>query len=257
MRLLFRSDIRINIIKIISLYLNEKQTMSYNLFTENMKLADLLLSNYRLLYVFPYFDISLGFGETTVKQACDERNISPHFFLLVCNVYTYADYVPNHATLQKVSVEEMIVYLRKSHQDYINHRIPHIISHVYELVSSSPKSHGDILVKFCEKYRDDLNSHFRYEEENVYPHIFDQQKGVKGLIEKIERSHSRHQNLETALHDLKNIIIKYIPQNNNIEETRTNVLIYLSLFEADINAHTRLEDKILMSLIKYIENNLT
>lgn len=229
--------------------------MNHNLFTENMKLADLLLSNYRLLYVFPYFDISLGFGETTVKQACDERKISTDFFLLVCNVYTYAKYIPNYATLKKIPVQEMITYLRRSHQDYIDNRIPHIINHVYELVSCSPKSHGDMLVKFCEKYKDDVTSHFRYEEEHVYPYISNLQKGVKGLSEKIERSHNRDQNLETALHDLKNIIIKYIPQNSTIEKTRTNVLIYLFLFEADINAHTRLEDKILMSLVEYIENS--
>lgn len=230
--------------------------MSHNLFTENMKLADLLLSNYRLLYVFPYFNISLGFGETTVKQACEERGISIDLFLLVCNVYTYADYIPNHTILKRVPVQEMIGYLRKSHQDYINNRIPHIIDHVYELVSSSPKSHGDMLVKFCEKYRDDVTAHFRHEEEFVYPYITDLQNGEKGSFDKIMRSHDRHQNLETALHDLKNIIIKYIPQNSSIEIIRTNVLIYLFLFESDINAHARLENKILMSLVEYIENNI-
>lgn len=229
--------------------------MSHNLFTENMKLADLLLSNYRLLYVFPYFDISLGFGETTVKQACDERRISVDFFLLVCNVYTYADYVPGYSVLKKIPVEEMIVYLRRSHQDYIDNRIPHIINHVYELVSSSPKTHGEMLVKFCEKYRDDVTAHFRHEEEFVYPYIINLQKGEKKSFEKVMQSHDRHQNLETALHDLKNIIIKYIPQNSNIEQIRTNVLIYLFLFESDINAHARLENKILMSLVKYINNN--
>lgn len=229
--------------------------MSHSLFTENMKLADLLLQNYRLLYVFPYFDISLGFGETTVKQACQEREISTDFFLLVCNVYTYADYVPSDNILKKIPTDELIEYLRRSHQDYIDNRIPHIINHVYELVSFIPKSHGDMLVEFCKKYREDVTSHFRYEEEFVYPHIADLQKGVKSLSSKVERDHSLRHNLETALHDLKNIIIKYIPQNSTIEKTRTNVLIYLFLFEADINAHTRLENRILLSLVEHIENN--
>lgn len=228
--------------------------MTHSLFTQNMKLADLLLSNYRLLYVFPYFDISLGFGETTVNQACQEREMSSDFFLLVCNVYTYADYVPNESVLKKISAHEMITYLRKSHQDYIDNRIPHIINHVYELVSFIPKSHGDMLVEFCKKYREDVTSHFRHEEEVVYPYILDAANGVKSLPHKVDRDHNLRYNLETALHDLKNIIIKYIPQNSEIEKTRTNVLIYLFLFEADLNAHTRLENKILMSLIEYIEN---
>lgn len=229
--------------------------MRQNLFTENMKLADLLLTNYRLLYVFPYFDISLGFGETTVKQACKKRNISIELFLLVCNVYTYTNYVPSGHNLKKVPVDEMIIYLRKSHQDYIENRIPHIINHIYELVSCIPKSHGDMLVRFCEKYREDVTAHFHYEEEQVYPYIENLQRGNKSNVQKKDRlHHTLHHNLETALHDLKNIIIKYIPQNDAIEQNRTNVLIYLMLFEADINAHTRLEDKILMSLVEYIEN---
>lgn len=229
--------------------------MNYSLFTENMKLADLLLLNYRLLYVFPYFDISLGFGETSVKQACKERNISTDFFLLVCNVYTHAEYAPEESVIKKITAEEMISYLRKSHQDYIDNRIPHIINHVYELVSCIPKSHGDMLVKFCQKYREDLTAHFQLEEKFVYPYITDLQKGLKGSSHKVERDHNLRYNMETALQDLKNIIIKYIPQNDVIEETRTNVLIYLSLFEADINAHTRLENKILMSLIAHIEKS--
>lgn len=229
--------------------------MSHSLFTENMKLADLLLHNYRLLYVFPYFDISLGFGETTVKQACQEREISTDFFLLVCNVYTYPDYIPSENILKRIPTEELISYLRRSHQDYINNRIPHIINHVYELVSFIPKSHGDMLVEFCKKYREDVTSHFLHEEKFVYPHIGDLQKGIKSLSSKVEREHNLQHNLETALHDLKNIIIKYIPQNSIIEQTRTNVLIYLFLFEADINAHTRLENRILTSLVEHIENN--
>lgn len=231
--------------------------MRHSLFTENMKLADLLLANYRLLYVFPYFDISLGFGETTVKQACDEKKVSIDLFLLVCNVYSYPKYVPTHETLKKIPLLEMIVYLRKSHQDYIDHRIPHIIDHVYELVSFSPKKHGEMLVQFCEKYREDVTSHFIHEEEVVYPYITDLLDGVTTSAKKNERAQGFHKNLETALHDLKNIIIKYLPENKAIEQTRTNVLIYLFLFEADLDAHTRLEKKILRSLVEFVENSNT
>ncbi len=229
--------------------------MNYSLFSGNMKLADLLLTNYRLLYVFPYFDIALGFGETTVKQACQERGISVNLFLLVCNIYSFPKYVPSQAELKQIPVEELIVYLEKSHKDYIDNRIPHIISHVLDLVKYSPKRHGEMLVEFCEKYRDDVMSHFEYEEKEVFPYIIDLLRGKDVSKKNFDKQgDTDHQNLETALHDLKNIIIKYMPQNTSIEQIRTNVLIYLFLFEADLSAHTLLEEKILISLVNYIDN---
>lgn len=231
--------------------------MSHSLFSANMKLADLLLTNYRLLYIFPYFDISLGFGDITVKQACEEKAISVDLFLLVCNIYSNPKYTPDYAHLEKVPVKDLIAYLEKSHLDYINNRIPHIIAHVLDLVSDIPKKQGEMLVSFCEKYKEDVISHFKYEEEEVFPYVI-------GLLDKTVQPKKRirsyeetHQSLATALQDLKNIIIKYLPPNKAIEQNRTNVLVYLFLFEADLGAHTLLEDKILVSLVEYIENNKT
>ena len=37
--------------------------MNYAIFSENTRMADLILANSRLLYVLPYFEINLGFGE--------------------------------------------------------------------------------------------------------------------------------------------------------------------------------------------------
>lgn len=231
--------------------------MSHSLFSANMKLADLLLTNYRLLYIFPYFNISLGFGDITVRQACEERGISVDLFLLVCNIYSNPQYIPDYIHLGKIPVRDLIAYLEKSHHDYITNRIPHIIAHVLDLVSDIPKKQAEMLIAFCEKYKEDVISHFRYEEREVFPYII-------GLLDKtiqpkktIRSYEETHKNLATALQDLKNIIIKYLPPNSSIEQNRTNVLVYLFLFEADLGAHTLLEDKILVSLVEYIENNNT
>lgn len=215
-------------------------------FTEDQKLADLLIENYRLLTVFPYFDIALGFGEKTVRQICVEKNISLPLFLLVCNVSSFDDYIPSEDIIKKTPAKDFVDYLRISHIDYIEHRIPHIINHIYDLVSDIPKRHGEMLVEFCEKYRADVTAHFQEEEEHVYKYI------LTGDIKKLKTRRElggNHNHLETTIHDLKNIIIKYIPENKDIEYTRANVLIYLCLFEQDLEAHTRLEDTIFKSII--------
>jgi len=51
---------------------------------------------------------------------------------------------------------------------------------------------------------------------------------------------------------LKNIIIKYLPQDCTIEKCR-DILLNLFMFEYDLSKHTLLEDKILVSLVEYIE----
>ena len=46
------------------------------LFSEKMKLADMMLASSKLLYVFPRFGIKLGFGEKSVSDICSELDIS-------------------------------------------------------------------------------------------------------------------------------------------------------------------------------------
>ena len=47
--------------------------MNHILFFGKMKLADVLLTNYKLLLVLNRFDIHLGFGEKSVEEVCSLR----------------------------------------------------------------------------------------------------------------------------------------------------------------------------------------
>ena len=57
-------------------------------FSESMKLADLIDVNFKLLNVLSRLGISLGFGENTIREMCDRQGIDLNSFLLICNVYT-------------------------------------------------------------------------------------------------------------------------------------------------------------------------
>ena len=60
--------------------------MKHLLFTERMKMADLVHANYRLLYVLPRFGIQLGFGDKSIEEICPAHNLAVSLLLLVCNV---------------------------------------------------------------------------------------------------------------------------------------------------------------------------
>ncbi|MDR1526436.1 MAG: hemerythrin domain-containing protein [Dysgonamonadaceae bacterium] len=229
--------------------------MNHGVFSEKMKVADLVLTNYRLLYVFPCFGLSLGLGESTVKQVCEKNGISVSLFLLVCNLYTFENYFPDASILMQLPLNDLMQYLRNAHQDYLNNRMPKVIAQVLNLTDTSQVKHGKMLMEFCGKYRQELITHFDYEEQIVFPYIKKLLEGGKTGQYKIKEYERNHSNLNAALSDLKNIIIKYLPPECAIEKCR-NVLIDLFLFESDLSKHTLLEDQILIALVEQIEKTL-
>jgi regulator of cell morphogenesis and NO signaling len=226
-----------------------------NLFSEKMKMADLVFANYQLLYVFPRFDLKLGWGESSVKQVCEKQNISLPLFLLVCNLYTFDDYLPEMATLTRIRLEDLMKYLKSSHRDYLETRLPKLISKILNLLNGCCVRHGEMLMGFCEKYRQEVVEHFDYEEYTVFPYINNLLEGQKTGKYKIKEYERNHTTIDTALNDLKNIIIKYMPMDCTIEKCR-DVLIDLFLFESDLSKHTLLEETILISLVEQIEKQI-
>ncbi|MDR2682499.1 MAG: hemerythrin domain-containing protein [Dysgonamonadaceae bacterium] len=229
--------------------------MNHGVFSEKMKAADLALANYRLLYVFPCFGLSLGLGESTVRQVCEKNGISVALFLLVCNLYTFEEYYPDAGVLRQIPLDELMQYLRNAHQDYLNNRMPKVIAQVMNLTDDGPEQHVRMLMEFCGKYKQELIVHFDYEEQIVYPYIEKLLEGGPTGPYKIKEYERNHSNLNAALSDLKNILIKYLPPECSVEKCR-DVLIDLFLFESDLSKHTLLEDHILIALVEEIERKI-
>ncbi|MBQ5424541.1 MAG: hemerythrin domain-containing protein, partial [Bacteroidales bacterium] len=61
-----------------------------------------------------------------------------------------------------------------------------------------------------------------------------------------------HSNIEEKLHDLKNIVIKYLPENAS-QQSRINVLNEIFKIENDLNKHSVIENKILIPLVSKYE----
>ena len=100
-----------------------REQLNSEFFTTSMKLADILLTNHSLLTVLPRFEIQLGFGDKNLLDVCKQYKVNEHFFLLVCNVYTFDSYLPEKETLSTLDVTSLIEYLQRSHAYYIKDRI--------------------------------------------------------------------------------------------------------------------------------------
>lgn len=228
------------------------------------RLADLVLSSPQILPVLTRFSISLGLGEKTIEQICSENSIHLDFFLEVVRSYTQPEHRPESG-LDDFSITLIIEYLRHSHFEYIKVSLPRIESDIHHLISHcrpENKSKLSRLGDYFEAYREALVSHFRLEDEVLFPYAENLENAIttrsqakiptppeKKLLE------SQHEHLENSLTDLKNIIVRYLPPIRD-QHTCMNILHQLFEMEKDLADHSRIEDMVLLPRMKKYEQKL-
>lgn len=225
----------------------------YMLFSGDTKMADVILRNYRLLTLLPRFDIRLGFGEKSLSQVCAKHGVNEHFFILVCNINTFDDYCPDRDELVDIDIDSMLKYLKKSHDYYVNDRIDSLERKLTMVAGCGTGYSHKILDKFFAEYKQEVLKHFAYEENEVFPNIMALTKG-ENVDFHIAQYEENHDNIDDKLSDLKNIIIKYLPEDCSTKE-RNDILTDIFLFEEDLTKHTRIEDKVLIPYVREVEKS--
>lgn len=226
--------------------------MTHTLFSAKMKLADVLLANYKLLLVLNRFDIHLGFGEKSVEEVCRRQGIPASLLLMVCNVYTYEDYLPTESELQSFDTDSLLKYLRNSHHYYKIKCLPKIRQQMDDIAEQVNNRPVQILLRFYTDYQKEVLNHFEYEETVAFPYTDFLLKGNQTKAYSISQFEKNHTNIEEKLNDLKNIIIKYLPDMAMSEHLQT-LLFDLFELEDDFRKHTLIENKILVPLVEQLE----
>jgi regulator of cell morphogenesis and NO signaling len=235
--------------------------MAVFIIKENMKLSDIVESDKRALVLFPRFGIELGFGDITVAGICAEKEIDLNFFLLMVNTFLNPDYFPD-SKLRDVDVDMLIGYLVESHNYYLEEKIPYLQSLLEEFKAVVEHPAVVQLERFFEQYIDEVRSHLAYEDETAFPYIAmisSFRKKASAPLGKIDYSvevfEERHDNIEEKLSDLKSLLIKYFPPASD-RYIRIRFLNELIDFEEDLINHARIEDKVLIPVVKQIEKQL-
>lgn len=226
--------------------------MKTKYFVANMKMADVIAANHNLILVMPRLGLALGFGEHTVAELCSEHHLSVDFALLVFNVYTFDDYLPDTRDVQSVDLSNLVSYLKISHQYYLKERLPHIERHLQKVATNAGDRYGLILNKFFIEYKTEVFDHFACEEKEVFPYL---EKLVKGVsCEKPTAQHfaDNHSDMVDKLTDLTQIVYKYLPGDTMTEELNELVFGIMQL-SSDLQKHALLEEKILIPYISNLE----
>ena len=214
--------------------------MSHTPFTAAMKLSDVLFENRNLLLLLPRFGIPVGFGEKTIGQICAEQGVSTDLFLYVCNAYCYEGFSASDSNVAADELPAFLRYLRASHHYYIDERLPHIARHLNDVARKAGSPYGDSLRKFFEDYKKEVEDHFTFEEEHIFP------TAVKDIARSKKDFMSAHDSIEEKLSDLTQIIFKYLPENISSEEIIELTFDIFQLAE-DLDRHTVLEEAVFTS----------
>ncbi|MBR5603226.1 MAG: hemerythrin domain-containing protein [Bacteroidales bacterium] len=219
---------------------------------ENTKMAELVISNPKLMLTLSRFGMELGFGDHSVKEVCEKANVNSSFFLMICNIYSNPDYIPTSDDLNTVDIEAVLSYLSESHKYYVEERIPHIEYHLKRIIEACPERFGNTLKRFFEEYKKEVAHHFKYEEETVFPYINALCDNHVEKVFSINEFKSNHSNIEDKLDDLMNILIKYLPAEIFPKE-RIEISLDIMDLSSDLNCHTLVEERVLVPFVELME----
>ena len=226
-----------------------------NRFNSRMKLADLIAANHNIILLLPRFNIPLGFGEKSLREVCVAHNVPDDFVLLICNVYTFEDFVPDIEDIASTDMHMLVPYLKASHDYYTKERLPHIEEHLHHIADRTDVKYGTILKQFYADFRCEIAAHFQREEQVDFPHLQRLQQGLSSSVSAMTHSAKSESSFVDKLNDLTQIVYKYLPGNVMPEETMELVFDILQL-SADIQKHTLIEEKIMNPYVSWLERSL-
>ncbi len=231
------------------------QSRNKGLFSEQMRIVDLINLNYNLIGTLHRMNIGLDVCEQSVKQACGQYGVDSATFILICNVYSYEHYKPSLTAIEQANAKDIVKYLHNSHSYYLDNAISSLEVKIEDLLSNCTENKKKILWKFFTDYKNELKYHFDYEEKVVFPYV---EKVLEGTntdkTYSMAKYKDNHSNIDEKLSDLKNLVMRYLPIECS-EDKKKDVLFHIYYLEDDLERHTSIEEDILMPLVNIMENN--
>ena len=196
----------------------------------SMKMAELLEMFPSLLGVFSRMGFSFGYGDATVAEVCSRAGCDAGTFLLICRVCCLENYIPSQEDLQNADLKIIAGYLRASHKYYVDVALKDIASGISRMTLPCADETQRVFWKFFADFKDELQSHFDFEENVVFPNM--------GEADVPEEDHS---GVEETLEDLKNLVMNHLPAEADQSEA-FSVLLSINSLQADIHKHILLEE---------------
>ena len=223
------------------------------------KMISLIRDNYDLLQALGSFGISLGFGDKTVRETCEDNDVDTYTFLAVVNftINGYGDYEND----EMLSVPTLMHYLEASHSYFLDFQLPFIRRELQEsLASPSPLPGVDgidplaqLILRFYDEYAHEIRRHMKYEQKTLFPYVQSLLEGRQVQDYSIETFSKHHGQADKKLRELKLLIIKDLPSDGLHNNKLTATLHDIYDNEAWLRQHAMVEDHIFVPAIRRVE----
>ena len=222
------------------------------IFNKKMKMSELIDADYHLLLLLNRLNISLGFGEKSVESVCKENDFDTDCFLFLANYQSNKCITNIQEVFSKLPLAPFLRYLKNSHSYFLERRLPNIRRKLELVFPETDKALQTVVLDFFDNYTKEVLEHMRYEDDVVFPYVY-------SLIDKdankqysINIFEERHNDIEGKINDLKQILLKYVPGTTD-QMLMVNVLTELYMSEEELEAHTFIEDNLVIPRVKEIE----
>ena len=214
------------------------------------KMISLIRDNYDLLQALGSFGISLGFGDKTVKETCDDNHVDTYTFLAVVN-YTINGY-GEFDNDEMISVRTLLHYLEASHAYYLDFQLPFIRRELAESLDEND-SLAQLILRFYDEYAHEIRRHMMYEQKTLFPYVESLLEGQPASDYNVETFSKHHGAADKKLRELKLLIIKYLPGDGLRNNKLTATLHDIYDNEAWLRQHAQVEDHIFVPAIRRME----
>lgn len=219
------------------------------------KMSDMICSNYTLLQVMNRFGLSLGFGESTIEEVCQSNNVDCNTFLAVANFLSQKNGYAFH-DIASISLPTLINYLKRSHHYFLDFQLPNIREKLLRYVDKCEnKEIAQLVINFFDSYVKEVFSHMGFENDEIFTYVNHLMQGKKDENYNIMKYAEKHEQTDIKLTELKNIIIKYLPTND--DDYLSNALLF-DLFSCieDLDSHGHVEDFIFVPAVRHLEKQI-
>lgn len=230
-------------------------------FTPDLKICEIIPDNPYLLLFFEHFGITLPVQDKSLEAVCEEHGISLRLMLTFANLFNGVTQVSS-PELSFEDTKAIILYLKNSHEFYSGEIYPEILNTIEQMAEVNDSSEMNLVKKFFTEYFNEVNEHLDYENEVVFPYVLDlyeqtkkREQGKKKKEYSVVQYRDQHNDIEEKLEDLKKLLIKYLPQKDDMI-LRRKILFNLFQVEYDLNVHSQIEEFILIPLVEKMESYL-
>ena len=214
------------------------------------KMISLIRDNYDLLQALGSFGISLGFGDKTVQETCEDNHVDTYTFLSVVN-YTING-SGEFDNDEQISVETLLHYLQASHAYYLDFQLPFIRRELAESLDEQD-SLAQLILRFYDEYAHEIRRHMMYEQKTLFPYVQGLLDGKVTSDYDVETFSKHHGSADKKLKELKLLIIKYLPSDGLHNNKLTATLHDIYDNEAWLRQHAQVEDHIFVPAIRRLE----